>query len=199
MASTFCPTWSLSESPELQKRQLLLRADLDQRQIVGAIAHQHFRLVLRLVRQRDLHLVAARNHVVIRQDAAALVDDEPRAEVAHRVYVPENIPAVNGAGNIHRRFPASAIDLDIIQFVRSESRGVGHRGARPQPSAGSRDGFQKVRKIPVRPRGQKDKAPYQGGRDQENSSLHFLLLRNFSYTARVCAAVFSLVPDVSIT
>src|SRR5205814_9692785 len=62
-------------------RELLLRFDLDQREIVPAMAAKDSRLVAGAVGDRDLDFLAAADHVIVGQDLAFGINNETRSDV----------------------------------------------------------------------------------------------------------------------
>src|SRR5581483_11210778 len=109
---------------ELQKRSLLFRIDFDQGEIVRAVSIERARIVLALIRKRNLDTAAARNHVVIGQDEAVFVDQETGTETLSSHRLIEEIAAHGCARDVDGREAREFIDIDVVLLLRREPRAV---------------------------------------------------------------------------
>ncbi len=74
MANTCCPTFSLVESPKIDREEQLRRGvDLDHGHVARDIAADDSGFMLRAVEQRDLDFIGPFDDVIVGQDVALLV------------------------------------------------------------------------------------------------------------------------------
>ncbi len=146
IASTFWPTCKASESPRCSMGSLLARLDLQQRDVVGFIAAQQARLVVRLIGQRDFELPLIGNHVAVRQDLAVLTDQESRTLVLGRINLEKNGAPVDGAGDVYRGEVRALVDLDVVILIGAQAGAV--RDRRPGPKCEALAAGRKMRRWP---------------------------------------------------
>src|SRR6202012_3446117 len=156
---------------QMNEGQLLIRMDLQNCQIDSPIDADYSRRVLLLVRQSHRDVARSGDHVVVREDLAALVDNETRSYAFLGEDLEKHIALVDDTCDIYRRQMVGFLDVDVVLSVRRKTRTVGDNRVRPKSPA-ARQRSNQLLETPVPPRSHEPETRNQQQGENERSWSH---------------------------